>query len=492
MTDDTKTAVARAIEELAHWVSALAWSDVPQDVRQSATLILIDDFAAMVAARAEPELVALRAGLARSGGHGEATVFDGAGVRLDRYSAALSNGAAADWCELDGGYRPAVCHAALYCLPALMAEAEAAGATVRDLLVALVAGYETVARVARTFTFPALVLHPHGGLATIGAAAAVAKLRSYDAAAMCRALSTAATLVLPGPFRHAVEGALVRNVWPGLCAQNGLRAADWSEIGISGSPGSLADVFLSILGARGDPAQLVSGLGCDWAMRDSYHKLHACCQYGHSTVEAVQAALAGGEALRPEEIASIDVEVHEKGQALDNATPATTLAAKFSLQHIVAVTAVFGHAGAVAFAATTLVDDGLARLRQRVAIAPFLPRMGPPNDRPARVTLKLRDGRVLRGECPSARGGPDRPFTSDEIVAKADAILRDAYPLALTPLITATRLESAVLDRSWRTIVDDFANRMRRSDAQEIHALPTENTNTAGPASGYMIGHGSS
>lgn len=133
----------------------------------------------MVAARHEPELIALRNGVAQSAGPAEATVFDGSNRQLDRYSAALSNGTAADWCELDGGYRPAICHAALYCLPALMAEAEATGASLREMLLALVVGYEIVARFARAFVFPVLVLHPHGGLATIGAAAAVAKLRGH-------------------------------------------------------------------------------------------------------------------------------------------------------------------------------------------------------------------------------------------------------------------------------------------------------------------------
>ena len=117
----------------------------------------------------------------------------------------------ADWAELDGGYRAVVCHAALYCIPALLAEAEATGARLRDLLLALVVGYEVVARTAHAFSFPGLVLHPHGGLATVGAAAAVAKLRGMDAETSAKAIATAATLCLPGPFNHAVSGALIRN-----------------------------------------------------------------------------------------------------------------------------------------------------------------------------------------------------------------------------------------------------------------------------------------
>ena len=156
MPDTDRQAIADALGDLTDWAAAVTWADVPEAQRRRSALILLDDFAAMVAARHEPELIALRQGVARSAGKPEATVFDGGQTRLDRYSAALSNGSAADWCELDGGYRSAVCHAALYCLPALLAEAEATGARLRDLLLALLVGYETVARFAVAFVLPGL------------------------------------------------------------------------------------------------------------------------------------------------------------------------------------------------------------------------------------------------------------------------------------------------------------------------------------------------
>ena len=45
--------------------------------------------------------IALQDGVATSAGAAEATVFNARGMRLDRYSAAVANGAASDWCELD-------------------------------------------------------------------------------------------------------------------------------------------------------------------------------------------------------------------------------------------------------------------------------------------------------------------------------------------------------------------------------------------------------
>lgn len=443
-------AIASGLAALTAWSEALEWDAVPEAVQRRAALVLADDLAAIVAARGEPELIALQDGLAKSAGAPEATVFNARAMRLDRYSAAMANGTAADWCELDEGYRRAICHAGLYCVPALLAEAEATGAATRDLLRALVIGYETAARVARAFTWERLVLHPHGSLAAVGAAASVAALRRLPAAHAGAAISTGATMVVPGPYNHAVQGALVRNAWPGVGAWSGMRAADWAVAGVTGRPESLHDVFAGAFGGTVRAAELTDGLGADWALSDGYHKLHACCQYAHSAVEASLALVArrpGG--TPPENIGRIHVDTHWRGRTLDNAAPATTLAAKFSMQHILATAAVHGHAGADAFHASTLARPDIAALRGRVSIGAFEPEPDWPNDRPARVTWTLDDGTRVTEECLSARGGPDRPFAPEEIRAKISGIVAGPYPAMAPALDAVTALDPAALDRRW-------------------------------------------
>ena len=436
-----------AFGDLVRWASGLEWDAIPPAIRSRAALILADDFASMVAARDVPELEAMRKAALAMSGPAEALIHDGSGRRLDRQRAALVNGSAADWCELDGGYRLAVCHAALYCVPALLAEAEATGKTLRETLVALVAGYEVVARVARCFAFPRLVMHPHGGLATLGAAAAVARLRGVDAELFRKALDSAAALVVPGPFNHAVEGALMRNVWPGICAENGIRAVDWAAMGVHGGANALHEVFADIFGARPDPAALNRGLGESFAMQDAYHKLHACCQYAHSTVEAVLGAVASADGpIDVDTVRSLSVETHEKGRMLDNARPATSLAAKFSIQHIAAATLASGHAGATAFHSSTLADPQLDALRHKVEIAAFEPVLPSPNDRPARVAIELSDGRVLRGECLSARGGADRPFETALLLEKAAGNLAETHARLAGLAPRMVDLDPALLD----------------------------------------------
>jgi 2-methylcitrate dehydratase PrpD len=456
--NDNATRSATALRTFAEWAAAARWEDLPAAIRERAALVLADDLAAIVAARAEPEVIALQNGMAASSGAPEASVFNGRGQRLDRYSAAVANGSAADWCELDEGYRRAMCHAGLYTVPALLAEGEASGATGRQLLRALAVGYEAAARVARAFSYSRLVLHPHGSLAAVGAAAAVAALRGVAPGHFLGAVSAAATLVVPGPFNHAIQGALVRNVWPGVGAWAGLRAVDWSAFGITGRAESLHDVYADAFGAESLPEELSEGLGRQWAIADGYQKVHACCQYSHSAVEATLGLIAGlAGPWQPGAIRRIRVDTHERGKALDNVHPATSLAAKFSLQHILATTAHFGHAGAEAFHSTTLTDPSIAALREKVQIGPYEPELSPPNDRPARVTWEMADSSTSSEVCLSARGGPDRPFAPEEIRAKIAGLTRDAYPAMPAMLNRLLALDAAVLDTPWRETVEQMS-----------------------------------
>ena len=98
--------------------------------------------------------------------------------------------------------------------------------------------------------------------------------------------------------------------------------------------------------------RLTAELGQSWAVMDGYSKLHACCQYAHAAVDAVLAATS--DMNEPDEIDEINVATHRLALPMTNAAPATTLAGKFSLPHIVATTIVHRHADVAAFAAGTL------------------------------------------------------------------------------------------------------------------------------------------
>ncbi len=452
-----RAAVASGIRQLTDWAAGhrLPGRDggnplaaFPAAIAVRAARVIGDNLAAALAASPEPEVGRVHRQLVRRGGTPECTLLADPPLRTDRFSAALGNGIAGSWCELDEGYRLAPCHAGLYTLPALWAEAEAGGLSVAEVLACTVLAYEVTGRFAACWIFPQMTLHPHPQTAAIGGAIATTLARRADAALTHQAVTASATLVTVGGYEHALHGALVRNVWAAVGTANGMRAADWAECGLGGLADGAYDVFTTLLGQPADPSALVDGLGVTWAIGSGYHKVHACCQSTHSAVEATQAAMAQLPPGRSHaDVESVLLETHRP--QMSNPRPGTTLAARFSFEHVLATVQVHGHAGADAFAAATLDDPAVVRLRERIRLEPYAPVRPRPLDRPARVTLTLADGSRFTGECLSARGGPDRPFDDAQIRAKAQGITGTRHPHFVEAVAALERLDAAVLARPW-------------------------------------------
>jgi 2-methylcitrate dehydratase PrpD len=198
---------------------------------------------------------------------------------------------------------------------------------------------------------------------------------------------------------------------------------------------------------------MTEGLSSSWAVMDGYSKMHACCQFAHSTVEAVLAARADA---RPEDVEEIVVATHRLALPMTNAAPPTTLAGKFSLPHIVATTLVHGHADVAAFSSPALNAPAIAALRRKVKVVPFGEELAPPNDRPARVTIRLTDGRIRQSTCLSAPGGPDRPFPDEIVMQKVERLTADVYPHFGETMKRLIGLEPAVLDATWEAVVGEL------------------------------------
>lgn len=429
--DSNRAQSGVAMRVLIDWAANVRVDTIPDAALQRAALVLADNIAATVAAELEPEVQAAQAKLSESSSASEATVFNRCAKRVDRYTAAAANGTAATWCELDEGYRLAPAHAGAYILPALLAEAEATETDALQVLFALTVGYEIVGRCAQAFSFTTMTVHPHAAFGALGAAAGIGRVRNYDAGKLLSAVSAGATMGLCGPYKHAIDGALVRNFWTGVSAWAGMRAADLGVLGIGGIAESAYDAFAGCFGSNADPMVLTADLGQRWAITSGYHKLYACCQYAHSAVEA---SLKLNKRLTrygksPDAITEIVVETHPRGLTLTETDPPTVLSAKFSMPHAMAAVAVRGTGGQQAFSRETLADPTIARLRDAVRLNPYSPIEAWPKDRPGRVTWRLADGQVWTELIENARGGADQPFSVGELLEKMKELTGTVFPV---------------------------------------------------------------
>ncbi|MBI4506513.1 MAG: MmgE/PrpD family protein [Chloroflexi bacterium] len=414
-----------AVRDVAAFVAATTYRDLPADTIARAKAVLLDDLGAILAGSAEPEATALRERIRERGAPGQATLLGPPFAQSDVLGATLANGSAGTFLELDEGYRLASAHAGIYTAPAALATAEELDASGRRLIEALVLSYDVVARAAEATSFER-ALHPHGVWGSLGAAVAVAKLRGFEADRVRATMEIASSLVLATPMRHAYDGGTVRNAWAGLAGQLGVQAAQLATCGFDGLPGSLAVVVGEALLGHFDPERFAAALGERYAIRYGFHKHYASCMSAASTVDALLSARLPAD---PAAITRIRVAVSGRAAALSAPAPRNTLQARFSLPFTVAAAVVLGTAGPEAFTAATLRDPRILDLARRIEVTQVAGPARPfPHDRPAHVVVELADGATLELHAERPRGDFETPLTAGELEAKFRAAARRVLP----------------------------------------------------------------
>ncbi|NML48735.1 MmgE/PrpD family protein [Ramlibacter sp. G-1-2-2] len=413
------------LDSFSAFAAGLSFDELPATVRKHAGWILADTLAAIVAGAAEPELRSWAA-LQPSG---PATLV-GLGQQTQPVLAALVNGTAGTFLEMDEGNRFARGHPAVHVLPSILALAQERRSDTQSFLSALVAGYEVGSRLGAASQLRGS-MHPHGTWGTVGAAAACARLLGRDAAAMRETLNVASSMTIATSKRTMLEGGLVRNVYAGLSNQNGYLAAQLAGCGFTGERDGLRSLFGAIVSESFDTGKLMDGLGTDWHLAHNYFKLHSCCRYNHGTLDALDALQSREGLPAPQDIERIEVVSYSLAAELDDTAPRNTLAAKFSVPFAVATRLVHGSSGLASFTWDAVRNEEVQALARKVSITedPAMTKRLP-HERPARITILDRGGRRWVGEAGVNRGDDAAPYTPAELEAKFLELTQRAWPAA--------------------------------------------------------------
>src|SRR5262245_42320257 len=127
-------------EELSRYCLGLTLASVPTEVKQKATLCILDASGCMIAGSAGRVGKIITTHALEWGKPGTCTVF-GRSSGVDVEAAALANGTLGHVLELDDGHRPSDNHLGGVVVSAAFAAAEQAGASGADMLKAVIVGY---------------------------------------------------------------------------------------------------------------------------------------------------------------------------------------------------------------------------------------------------------------------------------------------------------------------------------------------------------------
>jgi 2-methylcitrate dehydratase PrpD len=436
-----------AAERLAAFTRELDYDDIPPEVVEAAKLHLLDTLGCGLAAHGVGVATEGRTAMAELGGEPQASVIGHEG--LPAANAAFANAMLCHGLDFDDTHSESIAHVSVVVCPTSVAAGEAAGATGRELLAAIVGGNEVVTRVgmAASGAFHARGFHPTAICGIFGATAAAARLAGATLEATASALGIAGSFA-GGLFAYLDDATPTKPMHPAWAAHGGILAARLASLGAEGPPGVLEGrfgVYHAFVGAaKGevDIAGQLADLGSRWETPRIAYKPYPACHFIHGSLGAT-ASLLGQ--VQPEEIEEILVWVPAAGVPLvlepaePKLAPRSDYEAKFSLQYSTAAMLVHGRVGVRSYTDEAIADPQVLALAAKVRYE-AREYDSYPAAFPGGVRIRTTDGRTLEADLPYQRGAPDNPMTADEVRAK----FRENASLALADG-AAEELEAAIL-----------------------------------------------
>lgn len=408
---------------LASYLEGLAFADLPPEVTNRAKQSVLDTVGVALAGSQTEESKSVVSAVGKIDGGTGATVW-GHGTRAAIPMAALINGTSAHARELDdwgGGLHPGA-----VVVTTAVAAAELSKVSGKDLLTAIVAGYEVMMRVSKAAGGDAQYergWHPTGSCGTFGAAAATSKIIHLGLDQTTWALGLAGSFT-GGTLAFLVDGAMSKRLHPGKAAETGLIAAFLAGEGFTG-PTHIFEAecggFLTTYApGASNSAQLVDGLGEEFKIMHSGLKPYASCRDVHAAIDAIL-ELRERHHLDAPQVSEVLVESTREAQALcERRKVSTILDAQMSIPYGVAVTLLTGEADLRQYSPERVKDSNVADLASRVKVVASPKFEGA--EHCAEVTVQLFSGEQYKHRIDVPKGDPRKPMSEEEVKKKFEKL----------------------------------------------------------------------
>jgi 2-methylcitrate dehydratase PrpD len=422
-------------QRLARFAAEHDYNRLPEDVRHSVRQRALDTLGIMVAAAPLPTSRAVRDYACAQGGRPEAHAV-GVPEPLPAELAALVNGTLAHSLDYDDTHLPSVLHPSATIVPAALAAGEALGRDGRDVVAAIAVGLEICVRIgmagydsqARNNTYFDRGQHATSMCGTIGAAASAAVLLGLEAEGVGHAIGLAVSMA-GGVIEANRTGGTVKRIHCGWAAHAAICAARLAAHGITGPPTVLEGrfgFFRAFLDGHYDAEAIDAGLGERWEVPGIFFKPYPANHFTHGGIDAALALRQRGVELEDVEALALGVAeptVRTIGEPIEvKRAPETGYQAQFSGPYTV-IAALLG-GGGLGLGLDDFTDElaGDPERRRHMAKVTVTGRAECdevfPNQFPAVLTARLRDGNVLEEAVMSNRGGPERPLSDRELELK--------------------------------------------------------------------------
>ena len=418
------TSATRAVVD---FIASTSFSDIPSDALTIGRRCIADGVAVMLAGSTTSASEILRAQVREDGCRAEATTVGRDSLRTRAASAALVNATSGHAHDYDDTQLSTAAdrifglltHPTIPPLAASMAVGERLGVSGRTMFEAFLVGFEVECKIADAIkpTHYKQGFHTSGTIGAFGAMAATAKLLKLNREQIAHAIGITASM---SAGIRVSFGTMTKPLHVGRAAFNGVTAAELAAKGFTSGAEALDGQwgFFQVTGGGFDQERIVGALGNPWTIVSPgvSIKPYPCGCLGHPTMDAMLALVTKYD-IKPEQIKKIRLRAGSNIlNPLRYKMATTELEAKFCPPFMLSAIALRRKAGVNEFSdefvRSVPVQEMMRKSEtvfdQEIENQGFVRML-------SIVEVELEDGRVLSEPSGPYRGGPERPFTREEL-----------------------------------------------------------------------------
>ena len=433
----------KTTDTLARYVTSLRYQDLsPRAVREAKRHLIDSLGCAMGGHGGEPAVIARR--LAPEWNGASSARLLGVGRPTTPEAAAFANSVMIRFLDANDTYIARGSGHPSDMLGALLAAAECQGASGKDLLLALVAGYEVFGALADQISLRDRGWD-QGVFVAPAAAAGAGLLLGLSATQMAEAIAIAATANVATRQTRAGELSMWKGCATAAATKAGLFAAQLAREGMTGPTAAFE-------GRHGVGEQVtgpfeigeLGGHDRSFAVERTNFKFFAAEYHAQAPLAT---ALALRDKVRLDEIEAIDVQIYAMAHSEIGSEPAkwdpqTRETADHSLPYMLAVAWQDGRITPASFEPRRYLDPSLRPLMNRIRVAEnpeFTRRF--PQELPSQIDVVTRSGQRFTGRAEYPKGHARNPMTDADVATKFRDLSAD--------VLGAARVD-AVLQALWR------------------------------------------
>jgi 2-methylcitrate dehydratase PrpD len=409
--------------DLAEFFAATSYDDLPPQATQYAAMLIASTLASAAYGKQIASSVILRDLARERGGAPQASLWFDAGPKLPVAEAAQVNAVMSDAAASDDSDLRAIVHCGTPLTATSLAMAERISAGGRDMLRAIVLGYEAAGRISDPISPQFRERGFHGCiLAIFAATVAAGSLLRLDPPRLAQAIALAATSI--GGLAAAANTSVAREYHAGMAVRSGIDAALAASRGFIAEAGILEadNGFLRVFGG-GDPAAIVTTRGPDWdIVTDMAVKLVPGGHPYHAFAEAAAAAAREGS-VRADEVDSIAVSRPGLTRLTGPLHPQNLIDMAHSPAYFTAAAVADQEFGWAHASPEKIADPVIHRLIDRITVGPQPTENASRYRQGATVTIRTRDGRSVTSTVYVPKGAGMLGIAWNDIEAKCRTLM---------------------------------------------------------------------